>query len=241
MASKRNVDMSVNEDTVKIVGTDGETTETSQESTEAETAAAKKKSSLPRRSKKYTSVRSQVDKTKLYDPFVAIELVKKLSYSSFAGTVTADLLVREIGTSVSLTFPHTTGKSVRVAVADDALLEKIQAGDSIDFDVLLAEPRFMPKLAKLARILGPRGLMPNPKNGTLTTNPEAKRKELEGGKLTLKTEKKAPVMHVVIGKTDMETKALLENLQALMTALTMKLIRVAVSSTMSPGVKVKIA
>ena len=231
--------MSANEDTVKIVGTDGETTETSETKGE-ETAAAKKKSALPRRSRKYTSVRAQVDKTKLYDAFAAVELVKKLSYSSFAGTVTADLLVREVGTTVSITFPHSTGKSVRVAVVDDALIEKVQSGASIDFDVLLADPRFMPKLAKLARILGPRGLMPNPKNGTLTTNPEAKQKELEGGKITLKTEKKQPVMHVVLGKTDMETKALVENLQELMTALTMKLVRVAVSSTMSPGVKVKI-
>lgn len=240
MASKRNVDMSVNEDTVKIVGSDGATTEVSQEVSEP-TEKAKKKAALPRRSRKYTSVRAQVDKTKLYDAFVAIELVKKLSYSKFAGTVAADLLVRDIGTTINITFPHTTGKTVRVAVADDALLESVQSGASINFDVLLADPRFMPKLAKLAKILGPRGLMPNPKNGTLTTNPEAKKKELEGGKITLKTEKKQPVMHVVIGKTDMETKALVENLQALMTALTMKLVRVAVSSTMSPGVKVKIS
>ncbi len=231
MASKRNVDMSANEDTVKIVGTDGETTEVSANTTE-ETPAEKKKLSLPRRSRKYTSVRAQVDKTKLYDTFAAIELVKKLSYSKFAGTVSADLLVREIGTTVNITFPHTTGKSVRVAIIDDTLIEKIQSGASIDFDVLLADPRFMPKIAKLARILGPRGLMPNPKNGTLTINPEAKQKELEGGKISLKTEKKQPVM---------DTKVLVENLQALMTALTMKLIRVAVSSTMSPGVKVKIA
>ena len=239
MASKRNVDMSANEDTVKIVGSDGETTEVS-ESIAEETPAEKKKSSLPRRSRKYTSVRSQVDKTKLYDAFAAIELVKKLSYSKFAGTVTADLLVREIGTSINITFPHSTGKTVRVAIIDEALIEKIGSGASIDFDVLLSDPRFMPKLAKLARILGPRGLMPNPKNGTLTTNPEAKAQELSAGKITIKTEKKQPVMHVVLGKTDMETKALVENLQALMTALTMKLVRVAVSSTMSPGVKVKI-
>ena len=239
MASKRNVDMSVNEDTVKIVGTDGETTEVSQTIAE-ETPAEKKKFSLPRRSRKYTSVRAQVDKTKLYDAFAAIELVKKLSYSKFAGTVTADLLVREIGTAINITFPHSTGKTVRVAIVDDALIEKVQSGASIDFDILLADPRFMPKIAKLARILGPRGLMPNPKNGTLTANPEAKKKELEGGKLSLKTEKKQPVMHIVLGKTDMETKDLVENLQALMTALTMKLVRVAVSSTMSPGVKVKI-
>lgn len=236
MASKRNVDMSVNEDVVKIVAASDEA-EVAQEAA-AEEAQPKKKG--PRRSKKYTSVRAQVDKTKLYDAFVAVELVKKLSYSKFAGTVTADLLVREVGTSVDITFPHTTGKTVRVAIADDDLMEKIQSGDSIEFDVLLADPRFMPKLAKLAKILGPRGLMPNPKNGTLTTNPELKKKELEGGKITLKTEKKQPVMHVVIGKTDMKTKALVENLQALMTALTMKLMRVAISSTMSPGIKVKV-
>ncbi len=240
MASKRNVDMLANEDVVKIVGTDGETTETSEVKAEP-TEAEVKKASLPRRSRKYTSVRAQVDKTKLYDPFVAVELVKKLSYSKFAGTITADVLVRDVGLTAAITFPHSTGKTIRVAVVDDALIEKIQSGASIDFDVLLADPAFMPKLAKLARILGPRGLMPNPKNGTLTTNTQAKQKELEAGKITLKTEKKQPVIHVVIGKTDMDTKDLVENVQALMTALTMKLVRLAISSTMSPGVKIKIA
>lgn len=240
MSSKRIVNMATNEDTVKIVGQDTTTTLVS-ESNNEQLAEAKKKPNVPRRSHKYIAVRAHVDKTKLYDAFAAIELVKKLSYSKFTGTITADVLVREIGTAVNLTFPHATGKTLRVAIVDDELLEKVQSAASIEFDVLLADPRFMPKLAKLAKVLGPRGLMPNPKNGTLTTNPEAKKKELEGGKITIKTEKKQPVLHVVIGKTDMETKALVENLQALMTALTMKLIRLAVSSTMSPSVKVKIA
>lgn len=199
--------------------------------------AAKKPKQTHLRSKKYHSVRAQVDKTKTYDPFAAIELVKKLSYSKFEGTITADVVVKEAGQSVTLTFPHSTGKTLRVAVVDDALIEQIEAG-TIDFDILVTSPQFMPKLAKLARVLGPKGLMPNPKNGTITENPAAKKKELEGGQTTIKTEKKAPLMHVTIGKTSMETKALVENLQALIEALNTKALKLSVSATMSPSVKV---
>ena len=247
MGSKRNVNMSDNTDVVKIVGdqaAEGESQASGAEGAGATEGAEQsdkktKKTALPRRSRKYVAARAQVDKTKLYDAFAAVELVKKLSYSSFTGTITADVLVRDVGHTVNITFPHTTGKSVRVAVVNDELLAKVEAG-TIDFDVLISEPRFMPKLAKLARILGPRGLMPNPKNGTLTPNPEAKRKELEGGMIQLKTEKKQPVMHVVIGKVDMDTAQLVANIQALITALDTKLVRLTTSSTMSPGVKVKI-
>jgi large subunit ribosomal protein L1 len=118
-------------------------------------------------------------------------------------------------------------------------LAQLEAG-TIDFDVLITEPRFMPKLAKHARVLGPKGLMPNPKNGTITDNPEAKRKELEGGKVTLKTEKKAPLMHVLLGKTDMETKDLVENLNALLEAVKGKAVKASVTATMSPSVKVAV-
>lgn len=254
MGTKRNVDMSTNTDKVKIVksgdgidhgsiseassiSTDG-TSDSAEKLTDGVTAKVKKPSRS--RSQRYVAVRSQVDKTKLYDAFAAVELIKKLSYSSFAGTITADALVKEVGVSANLTFPHSTGKTVRAVIADEAVLAEIEKGN-LDFDVLIAEPRFVPKLAKYAKILGPKGLMPNPKNGTITPNPELKKQELEGGKITVKTEKKQAVMHVVIGKTDMETKALVENLQALITALDFNLLKLSISATMSPGVKVKIA
>jgi len=234
MGAKKNVDTTANTDTIKIVS------ETPTESVIA-TDEPKKKVEKSRkvRGKKYVATRSQVDKTKLYDMFAAIELLKRLSYSKFDGTITADLVVREEGTSATLTFPHSTGKTVTVAIASDEVLAEIEAG-KINFDILVTAPQFIPKLAKFARILGPRGLMPNPKNGTITPNPEAKKKELEGGKITVKAEKKQPVMHVTIGKVSMETQQLQENLTTLVDALKGKVLKVAISATMSPGIKVKI-
>lgn len=193
------------------------------------------------RSQKYQAVRSQVDKTRLYDAFSAIELIKKLSYSSFPGTVVAHVVLGEkfVGERFELQLPHSTGRNIRVAIADDKLLAAVADG-KIDFDILLATPDMMPKLAKIARILGPRGLMPNPKQGTLTNKPEVKKKELEAGKMTIKTERKAPLMHVVIGNTDLETKALVENLQALTAVLKGKLEKLSLAATMSPGIKVAV-
>ncbi len=189
------------------------------------------------RSKKYKAVRSKVDRTKTYDPFSAIELVKKLSYTQFPGTISTHLTTKEQGLTQEITFPHSTGQERNIEIASDKTLEKIEAGD-IDFDVLLAAPAMMSKLTKYAPILGPRGLMPNPKNGTLTPKPEQRKKELESGKRMLKTERKAPLIHVSIGKTDMETKKLVENLQTLIEAFQNKLTKLTISATMSPGVKV---
>ncbi len=235
MGSKKNVDMSANNDEIKIVG-EGETEAT----TEAEKTAAKKPKKEHARSHKYAATRSQVDKTKTYDPFAAVEMVKKLSYSKFAGTITADVVLKDVGVNATITFPHSTGKTIRVAIVSDELISQIEAG-TIDFDILVTSPQYMPKLAKLARVLGPKGLMPNPKNGTITDNPERKKAELEGGQITLKSEKKAPLMHVSLGKTSMETKDLVENLNALVNALQMKAVKLSISATMSPSVKVALA
>lgn len=240
MAKKRNVDMSASEDTVKVVKVAEETSEATTEETSDQSQAAKKKAARAGRSKRYAKARSLVDRTKFYDVFAAVEMIKKLSYSKFPGTVTADILVKDTNVSADITLPHSTGKTVKVAIVDDAVLKEIEAG-VISFDILVSTRQFVPKLAKFAKILGPRGLMPNPKNGTITENPEAKKKELEAGKMTLKTEKKQPIMHITLGKTDMDTQALVENLTALMTALTGRMIRVTVSATMSPGVKVQIS
>jgi large subunit ribosomal protein L1 len=193
----------------------------------------------PRRSAKYMAVRGQVDKTKLYETSVAIDLVKKLSYSSFPGTLVAHLVLREVGMSGTVTLPHSTGKTIRVAIVTDDLLQQIAAGE-LNFDVLLAPPQFMPKLAKVASILGPKGLMPNPKNGTLTPNPELAKQKLEGGAMTVRTEKKAPLMHIALGKTSMDTKHLAENLDTLMKSLKGKLLAVSIAASMSPSVKVQV-
>lgn len=235
MGSKKNVDMSATTDVVKIVENTQPVEETTAEGTVAVAPVAKKASRV--RSKKYVATRSQVDKTKIYDAFSAIELVKKLSYSSFDGTITVDAVVKDVGALGKITLPFSTGKSVKVGIVDDALLVEIEAGN-IDFDYLVTTPQFMPKLAKHARVLGPRGLMPNPKNGTVTGNPEQKKADLEKGELNIKTEKKRPVIHVTIGKVSQDTKELVENFKALMTFLTGKVMKSAVSATMSPGVKI---
>ena len=188
------------------------------------------------RGKKYQAVRAQLDKTKTHDPASAIALVKKFSYSKFDASIEALIVVKEIGTSVDLTLPHNTGKSVKVAIADEALLAEVEQG-KINFDVLLASPELMPKLAKLAKILGPKGLMPNPKNGTLTPKPELKKKELEAGAFTLKTEKKAPLMHLVIGKVSMDDKMLEENILAVLKALKNRIVKVAIAPSMGPAIR----
>lgn len=228
--------MSATQDTVKVVEAP-----TGAQNTEAHAEAKTKKVKEARsRSAKYKAVRAQVDKTRAYDAFSAVELVKKLSYSKFDGSIVAHAVLRETGSKADLTFPHTTGRSIKVAIASDDVLKQIEDGN-IDFDVLLTTPQLMPKLAKHARVLGPRGLMPNPKNGTITDNPEAKKKEFEAGKISIKTEKKAPLIHVTIGKTSMETKDLVENIQALLKAFKGKMVKMSLAASMSPGVRVEIA
>jgi large subunit ribosomal protein L1 len=96
----------------------------------------------------------------------------------------------------------------------------------------------MPKLAKLARVLGPKGLMPNPKNETIVNDPEKKKAELEGGKTILKTEKKAPLLHVALGKANLSSEDLAENFDALVKACDGKVLKASVCATMGIGVKV---
>ena len=235
MGSKKNVDMSATETEIKVV----EATEVKEETDSQGEAKVEKKITKAKkvRGKKYQAVRSQLDKSKFYTAKEAVELVKKLSYTKFVGSVEAHIVVREIGDSVNIALPHSTGKSVKVTVVDAQVLSDIEAGKN-DFDILVAAPEFMPKLARFAKVLGPKGLMPNPKSGTLTPNPELKKKELEAGKFSLKTEKKAPLMHLIIGKTDMKSADLLANIEALVKALKGKILKLSIAASMSPGVKV---
>lgn len=212
--------------------------ETAAETAEKKVAAKVKKSRV--RGKKYQTVRGMVDKTKSYEITDAIELVKQMSFTKFTGSVEMHVQVREVGMSATVKFPHSTGKSIRVALVTDALLNEISNGQ-INFDVLIAKPEEMKNLTKFARTLGPKGLMPNPKNGTLTPNPEAKKKELESGAVTLKTDRKSPVIHTLIGKTDADTKLLVANAQALLKAFNDKVVRVYVAASMSPSVRVKLS
>merc|ERR1719163_2750075 len=220
-------------------------------------------------SRRVAGLQEQVDEEKFYTPGEAVALMKKLSTAKF--TETAELHGnlnldpkyndQQIRTTVSL--PHGTGNAVRVAVlaegaaadaakeagADlvgfDDLIEDI-AGGTVDFDVLLATPPAMPKLAKLGKVLGPKGLMPSPKAGTVSASPGEAVKEFKAGKLEFRTDKQG-IVHIPFGKTDFDENKLLENLLALSqtieknrpTGCKGKLWNTAaLSSTMGPGIKI---
>lgn len=197
-----------------------------------------RKTKANNRSKKYKKVKSYVDRTKFYSLDKAIELITKTSYSRFTGTVSIDAIVKDQNVNLETSFPHSTGKTVRVAIATEELIKEIEAGN-INFDVLISPPSLMVKLAKHARTLGPKGLMPNPKNKTVTEKTEERKKELEKGVTTIKTEKKAPLIHVVIGKTDMPAESLKANVEHFIKMIgPKKTLKLSLSATMSPGVKV---
>jgi len=203
-----------------------------------------------------------------YQPGEAVALMKKLASAKFVetaelhGNLNLDPKYndQQIRTTVSL--PHGTGKSVRVAVlaegaaadaakeagADlvgfDDLIETISSGE-LDFDVLLATPPAMPKLAKLGKVLGPKGLMPSPKAGTVSADPASAVSEFKAGKLEFRTDKQG-IVHVPFGKTDFDEAQLEANLMALAgtieknrpTGCKGKLWKTAyITSTMGPSVK----
>ena len=202
---------------------------------------AKKPAQVKVRSKRYQQLLKLIDRTKLYPLKEAVILVKKTSVSRFNGSVEVHINVKEAGQSGFVSLPHGTGQTKIIAIADDKLLAKLEKG-VIDFDVLVAPPEMMSKIAKYARLLGPRGLMPNPKNGTITDKPKEKAKELEGGKTYFKTESKIPIIHQIIGKVDYKEEQLLENLKSLLIAVKPSLIRSAViAATMGPGIKLDIS
>jgi large subunit ribosomal protein L1 len=193
------------------------------------------------RSNAYKQVKGLVDRTKTLKLPKAIELLKKTSYSKFVGTVSIDALVRDEKLNIETTFPHATGKTNRVAVVTDELLESILKGN-IDFDVLIATPQMMPKVARAAKVLGPKGLMPNPKNRTVTEDVEKRKKELEAGSVAIKTERKAPLIHVTIGKVNQSEKELIANVEHLIKMVGPRQIKkMTIAATMSPGIKVDLS
>src|SRR3989344_1754390 len=171
-----------------------------------EEKAKKRKTRLKVRSKKYKDSKSKVDPVKLYKLDYAVALLKEISYSKFDSTVELHLVVRKDNLSANITLPHSTGKVKRVEVAGDETIKKLKDG-RIDFDVLLATGDMMPKLVPFAKLLGPRGLMPNPKNGTLIKN-EKEISKFSANSITLKTEKSAPIIHTTVGKLSMQKKEL---------------------------------
>jgi len=203
----------------------------------------KQKKSAPaakaKHSKNYQTVAKMVEK-KPYTLTDAVELLKKLKRAKFDETVELHINTIETGISGNLSLPHGTGKKTIVAIADEKIISDIEKG-KIEFDILISAPEMMPKLAKVARILGPRGLMPNPKNGTVTANPQDLVKKYEGGQVSFKTEAKSPIIHLTVGKISFEEKQLLENIKTVLNAINASKIKnITLKSTMSPAIKIKI-
>jgi large subunit ribosomal protein L1 len=221
------------------------------------------------RSKAYRKAAEQVDRSRLYTPAEAMQLAKQTSTVKFDATVEvamrlgvdprkADQMVR--GT---VNLPHGTGKTVRVivfaagekaaeaqaagadAVGSDDLVARIQGG-WLDFDAAIATPDQMAKIGRIARILGPRGLMPNPKTGTVTMDVAKAVQDIKGGKITFRVDKHSN-LHVIIGKASFPVEKLLDNYAAVLdevlrakpsAAKGKYLKKVFVTTTMGPGIPV---
>ena len=242
-------------------------------------AGKEKKKKPPRkRSKRYQELLSLIDKSKVYLAAEAIELVKKTANNKFDATIEAHINLgldpaksdQQIRAQLSL--PHPTSprpvgasqkpskilvftdknkeeiKKLGAEIGTDSSIEEIGSG-KVNFSKVIADPTWMPKLAKVAKILGPKGLMPNPKSGTISNDPLTVLKEFSQGKMELRSEK-LPVIHTSIGKASLEDKKILENLTVLIEAIRKakpegfkkELIKsLYLSSTMGPSVKVDLS
>lgn len=224
---------------------------------------------MPKHGKNYRAAAEKVDSSKLYSPLAAVKLVKEVAPAKFDETVEAHFRLgidtRKADQNIrgSISLPHGTGKSVRVAVfaegekareaeeagadvvGSDDLVAAIQSGE-INFDAAIATPNMMAKVGRIGKILGPRGLMPNPKLGTVTMDVAKMVGELKAGRVEYRADRYG-ICHVPMGKVSFDDQQLVENYAALYT----ELLRVkpasakgryvksiSLTSTMGPGVKV---
>lgn len=191
-------------------------------------------------SKRHKENESMIASKTNYPVQNAVEILKKFKTSKFDETVEVHLNVKEKGISGQVSLPHGTGKTLRIKIADDATIAEIEKG-KIDFDVLIAQPAMMPKLARVARILGPRGLMPNPKAGTVTDNPDALIEKLSKGQVSYKTEAQAPLIHMSVGKLSFEDQKLVDNINTVISSVgANKIEKATLKSTMSPAVYIQL-
>lgn len=221
--------------------TQPEVVETAQNKGKTKKAKFEKKKT---QSKKHHHNLSLVGKNTKYPLEKAVSLLKSFKNGKFDETVELHVNVKGKGIAGVVTLPHGTGKKIQVRVAEpetvDALVAEIEKG-KIDFDVLVAHPSIMQKLAKVARILGPRGLMPNPKNGTISPKPEEVVEKLSKGQVNYKTETGAPIIHLSVGKASFEEKQIQENVKSVLSSIgATKIVSATLKSTMSPGIKLSI-
>jgi len=210
----------------------------------AKTAADKKvkKIKAKARGENYQKAKKKIDKNKKYSLAEAIDILKKIKFANFDESVEIHLNVDEVGLRGEVVLPHPTGKTIRVKIVDDKFIDDFSDGKGkIDFDILITHPSFMMKLAKLAKILGPKGLMPNPKSGTISDKPEELAKKFSQGGLHWKTEPKAGLIHQMVGKISFPDKKLMENIKALFLSVGKHRIQAAfIKTTMSPAVKIDV-
>ena len=226
-----------------------------------------------KRGKKYLEAAKLIDKAALYDTDKAMELIKKVSTAKFDETIEAHIRTGCDGRHAeqqirgAVVLPHGTGKSVRVLVfakgdkvaeaeaagaefvGGEELIPKIQNEGWFDFDVVVATPDMMGVVGRLGRVLGPKGLMPNPKAGTVTMDVTKAVNDIKAGKIEYRLDK-TNIIHVPIGKASFTEEQLAENFQALIDAInkakpaTLKgqyLKSITVAPTMGPGVKLNVS
>lgn len=223
---------------------------------------------MPKRGKRYKALREKIDRTRMYDVEEAIELLKECANAKFVETVELSVKLgidprkadQQVRTQIFL--PHGTGKKVKVAVfakgekakealdagADyvgaEELIEKVKEG-FLDFDAVVATPDMMQKVSALGKILGPRGLMPSPKTGTVTMDVAEAVKEIKAGAVSVRADQTG-VIHLPIGKVNFPSHALKENIEAAISAIQrakpqsfkgLYIKSIHISSTMGCGIK----
>ena len=225
-----------------------------------------------KRSKKYVEVASKIDKTKLYTVEEACSLVKETSVTKFDASVeiamnlNLDTKKADQQLRGAIVLPNGTGKSARVLVlakgdaakkakeagaeyvGDTDMIEKIEKENWFDFDVIIATPDMMHALGKIGKVLGPKGLMPNPKTGTVTMDTAKAVNETKKGRVEYRTDSFG-IIHALVGKASFDAKALKENVDAFISVIvkskpaTVKgdyIKSIALSTTMGPGIKIDV-
>jgi large subunit ribosomal protein L1 len=225
---------------------------------------------MPKHGKRYREAYAKVDRERAYSPAEAVKLIKEIQSAKFAETVEAHirtgLNVRHADEQLrgTITLPHSAGRDVTIAVfakgakadeareagadhvGDEDLAKRIQEEGFTDFDVAIATPDMMPVVGRLGRILGPQGKMPNPKVGTVTNDVAAAVTESKAGKVEYRTDRHA-IVHLAIGKTELDERQLLENYAALLDEIVRAkpasakgryLRTITLATSMGPGVRV---
>lgn len=197
----------------------------------------------PRHGKKYRAILEKIEKNKEYTIDEAIELSQEISYSKFEGTVEIHIKLSKKLENVRGTFTLPGGAVKQKKVLEvtdknvDEVVTKVKAG-KIEFDVMVAEPKAMPKLASLAKILGPKGLMPNPKSGTVSEDVKAAAEEFRGGRVEYKADK-SNIVHLAIAKVKTDKLVTKQNIEAVLSQFpTPRIESVYLTVTMGPSLKV---